>query len=88
MAKQTSSGGASGGFGKITSKENAKAAMASLREETPISFNKHEVASKQFENKDVYRNEFPGLGIGNQAKSKTNKADKQFAKALENSMFD
>ena len=46
MAKQTSSGGASGGLGKITSKENAKAAMASLREETPISFNKHEVASK------------------------------------------
>jgi hypothetical protein len=46
MGKQTSSGGAKGGFGKIISNENAKAAMASLREETPISFNKHEVASK------------------------------------------
>lgn len=38
--------------------------------------------------KNVYRNEFPGLGIGNQAKSKTSKADKNFAKALENSLFD
>ena len=73
MGKQTSSGG---GFGKITSKENAKAAMASLREEAPLAINKHEAASKQFEDKNVYRNEFPGLGLGNQPKNKTGKADK------------
>jgi len=62
--------------------------MASLREETPLAVNKHEAMIDKFQDKNVYRNEFPGLGLGNQAKSKTNKADKQFAKALENSLFD
>jgi hypothetical protein len=70
MGKQTSSGGgkANGGFGAITSNETAKAAMASLREETPLAQNKHEAMIHKFEDKQMYKNEFPGLGLAQSKK--------------------